>query len=89
LENWNRIEFLFAKNLNIHPLLLDEMEFYRIEYLLQNYEEFIKEENKQYKNQQKEQNKQMGSSKYSPPSINYGGFKTPKLNIPKMNIPKM
>jgi len=62
------------------------MEFYRIEYLLKNYEEALDEEEKQYKSKEKEYQKQ-----YKQPSLsssNYGGFKTPKIEIPKITPPK-
>jgi len=87
LENWFKIEFIFAKNLHIIPSELDKMEFYRVEYMLQNYEEFIKEENKQATAQNKQQEKQMSSSKYGS-KPNLGGYNVPKMSIPKMNVPK-
>jgi len=82
LENWFKIEFIFAKNLNITPLELDQMEFYRVEYMIQSYEEFIKEEEKAYKKQQKENEMSFSKNKASPQ------FKMPKMDIPKMNVPK-
>lgn len=83
MENWFKIEFIFTKNLNITPLELDQMEFYRVEYMLKNYEEFIEEENKQYKKQQKEG--EMSFSKNKSPS---GQFTPPKMSVPKMTVPK-
>ena len=80
LENWFKIEFIFTKNLHITPLELDQMEFYRVEYMIQNYEEFIEEENKRYKQQEKDQGKSFSKSSSQ--------YKPPKMNIPKMNIPK-
>lgn len=85
LENWFKIEFICQYKLHLTPLDLDKMEFYRIEYMLKNFESALEEEDKQYKKQEKEYKSQQ-------PSIgatNYGGFKTPKMDIPKMNIPKM
>lgn len=55
--------------------------------MLQNYEEFIKEENKQATAQNKQQEKQMSSSKYGS-KPNLGGYNVPKMSIPKMNVPK-
>jgi hypothetical protein len=49
--------------------------------MIQNYEEFIEEENKRYKKQEKDQNmsfSKSGSSQYKPP----------KMQIPKMQVPK-
>jgi len=77
LENWFKIEFIFTKNLNITPLELDHMEFYRVEYMLQNYQEFIEEENKQMKKQQKEG--EMSFSKNKVPNFKPPNFKPPKL----------
>jgi len=59
------------------------MEFYRVEYMIMNYEEFIEEENKQMKKQEKDQ--QMSFSKNQP---NQGQFKAPKMQAPKMQVPK-
>lgn len=55
------------------------MEFYEIEYLLQELEDFNKEEANRQKKEEAEARKQSASMK--PPKIdtNYGGFKTPKL----------
>jgi len=81
LENWFKLEFLFTKNLGITPLELDKMEFYRVEYMIMNYEEFIKEENKQYKQQEKDQGASI--SKQRAPN-----FQIPKMQIPKITPPK-
>jgi len=62
-----------------------------VEYLLQDLEEKVTEENKQHKSQEKEYQKQASGMK-SPQmpkvgSTNFGGFKTPKIPTPK--IPRM
>ena len=62
------------------------MEFYRVEYMVQNYEEFIEEENKQYEKSKKEN--QVSMSKTKIPNMNPGQFKPPKMNIPKIQVPK-
>jgi hypothetical protein len=76
----------------LSPLDLDQMEFYRIEYMLKNFEEALDEEDKHYKGKQKEYEKQYQKSTPSQkdfkPSTNYGGFKTPKLDVPKITPPK-
>ena len=82
MENWFKIEFIFAKNLHITPSELDQMEFYRVEYMLQNYEEFIEEENKRQKQQEKDQEKSYSQSKVG------GQHKMPKMQVPKMQVPK-
>ena len=84
------MEFICADKLRINPQDLCELEFYRIEYLLKNLEEKIDEEEKQYKKQQKDQDKQYQQQQTKMPSSkDYGGFKTPKIDIPKVNIPKI
>jgi len=70
------------------------MEFYRIEYMLKNFEEALDEEEKQYKKQQKEYEKQYKTqtpkmSDYKTGNTNYGGFKTPKIDLPKISPPKL
>lgn len=83
MDNWSKIEFIFAHKLNTSPIDLQELEFYRIQYILKEYEEYVERENKEYEKQQREANKQT-------PSIgkDFGGFKTPKFDIPKFDTPK-
>jgi len=75
------------------PAETDIAEFYMIEYLLQDLEEKITEENKRYKKQEEDYKKQSQSYKQpKTPNVgdtNYGGFKTPKLSVPKMTMPKL
>lgn len=91
MENWFKIEFICTHKLHINPLTLRDLEFYTVEYLLKNFEEYIDEEEKAYKNQEKSQQKQYQQQQMQQPKIdkNYGGFKTPKIDIPKINIPKI
>ena len=91
LANWDKIEFLLMYKLQLNPLVLDQMEFYRIENLIANFEEQLQKENKEYEKQQKDQEKQIQESKKSvkPVSTNYGGFSVPKMPVPKMNIPQI
>jgi glutaredoxin len=58
------------------------MDFYSVEYMLKELEEFNKEEEKRYNKEEKEQQKQVPQIK-TPKMDSYGGFKTPKMNIPK------
>jgi hypothetical protein len=77
--------------LRISPLDLRQLEFYEIEYLLQELEDFTEEENKRNKNQEKDYQKQASAS-YKKPSVgktDYGGFKTPKIDMPKMSMPSI
>ena len=87
MENWFKIEFLFAKNLNILPSELDQMEFYRIEYMIQNYEEFIEEEKKEYEKQQKEQSKSFKQSSTQSKLPNQN-IKMPRVQMPNISTPK-
>ena len=61
------------------------MEFYEIEYLLQELEEFNKEEDKRYKKEGQEIKK---AQTQKPTKMDYGGFKIPKMNIPNIPRPK-
>jgi sortase (surface protein transpeptidase) len=82
LDNWSKIEFIFAKNLpGITPMILDQMEFWRVEKMLENYEEFVEEENKRNKSQTTEQEKQY--SKQSTPNV-----AMPKIEMPKFEMPR-
>lgn len=71
----------------------DKSEFYMMEYLFQDLDEKITEENKRYKKQEDEYKKQQTSHKTpKAPKVgdtNYGGFKTPKLAMPKLSVPKL
>jgi len=71
----------------------DKAEFYMMEYLFQDLDEKISEENKRYKKQEDEYKKQQSSQKApkmpKAGDTNYGGFKTPKLPIPKLSMPKI
>jgi hypothetical protein len=70
----------------------DKSEFYMMEYLFQDLDEKITEENKRYKKQEEDYKKQQSSTKTpKTPKVgdtNYGGFKTPKMAMPKLSMPK-
>ena len=85
LQNWPKVEVLFSKNLHTPPLELDQLAFYRVEEILNAYEEIVDEENKSQEAEQKKYEKQSQL-----PQADYGGFKVPKMDLPKMpNVPKM
>lgn len=44
LLKWFELEFLFTYKLNINPLVLDDMEYYRVDYLFNNYKEWLNKE---------------------------------------------
>ena len=83
MDNWSKIEFIFAHKLHISPTELRELEFYTIENLLKEYENYIEQENKQYQKQQGDYEKQQKAS-----TTNFGGFKVPKVEIPKFDMPR-
>jgi hypothetical protein len=56
------------------------MEFYEIEYMLEELEEFNKEEEKRYKKEEQEMKKAQSPKANK---TDYGGFKVPKVNIPR------
>lgn len=84
MDNWSKIEFIFAHKLHVSPKHLRELEFYTIENLLKEYEDYVEQENKQYEKQQRDSEKQQKS--FSQPSL--GGYKIPKFEIPKFDMPK-
>ena len=85
MDNWNKIEFIFCHKLHISPIDLQQLEFYRIQYILKEFEEYVERENREYDKQQREAEKQ---SKMPSSSPNFGGFKVPKFEVPKFDIPK-
>jgi len=56
--------------------------------MLKNFENTLDEEDKQYKKQEKEYKQQYNVNQLKPQKMDYGGFKTPKLDIPRMNFSK-
>ena len=79
--------------MSISPGEVDKLEFFWVEYLLEELEEKIAEENKRFKKQEDEYKKQNQLDKTPKmPKIgdtDYGGFKTPKMKMPQMKIPSM
>lgn len=83
MDNWVKIEFIFAHKLHVDPIKLRELEFYTIENLLKEYQKFVEEENKQYERQQRDAERQQ---KMSTP--NMSGFKVPSMPTPSFSVPK-
>ena len=88
MDNWSNVELLFTLRLNINPNILDSLEFWRIEKILEAYEEYLKKENEETTSQQHEYEKKYKIDapkipKMEMPSMpnmnNFGGFKFPKL----------
>ena len=91
-QSLRKIYFITAEKWGWTVSETDKEEFYMIEYLLEDLEEKINEENKQYKKQEDEYKKQSKMSQPKMPKVgetNYGGFKTPKVSMPKMSMPKV
>lgn len=90
MENWPKIEFLFAFKFNTSPVDLDKLEFYRVEDMIEQYQEYIEEEENRHKKQQEEYEKKYktqaapSSNDFMKNLPNYGGFKLPNYNFPKM-----
>lgn len=74
--NWPKVEFLLAYKLHISPIELDSMDFYRIEYLLKEYEDYVNKENEEYERQKNEQQDQQSQT-----------YSMPKYEMPKMALP--
>ena len=90
MDSWNKIEFIFAHKLHIPPSEVERLEFYRIQFLLNEFEEYVKRENKEYEKQQRMMDKS-GPSSFKPLSMspNMGGFKVPEFKMPNFPTPKL
>ena len=55
MTNWYEVEFVLLKQLGITPLELDQLEFYRIEYLMDNFKDYSEKKNKQRETQEQSQ----------------------------------
>ena len=86
MGSWSKIEFIFAHRLHISPLDLRELEFYSIQYILKEYEDYVDKENKEYEKQNKELERQQKSMKM--PQQGFGNYSMPKFDTPKFDIPK-
>lgn len=83
MDNWSKIEFVCAKNLHLDPFVIRDMEFWAVEKMLENYEEFAEEEKRQYDKQKGEQEK---DSKQQMPSMSQSSM--PKFDMPRFEMPK-
>lgn len=70
-----KIEYVFARKLNIPPAQLDELEFFRIEFLIEQYNDELKREHeareaeKQEQERESRKQKQKSEMKYKQPKI--------------------
>lgn len=88
MDNWSNVELLFSLRLHITPRELDSLEFWRIEGILDRYEEYIKKENEETTTQQKDYEKKYKLDTPKMPEMkmpsmpnmnNFGGFKIPGI----------
>ena len=88
MDNWSNVELLFSLRLHISPRELDSLEFWRIESLLEKYDEYVKKENEETSNQQKEYETKYKAQQPKMPDMktpampnmnNFGGFKIPGI----------
>ena len=82
MDNWNKIEFIFCHKLHVSPIHLRKLEFYTIQFILKEYEQYVERENKEYEKQNKEADRQ------SKMTANATTFKPPNFETPKFNTPK-
>ncbi len=59
MENWFNVEFLLLKILRLQPDVLDRMEFYRAEYLMENLKEWNEKEKKHNEEEESRQKESM------------------------------
>lgn len=98
LEKWMEIEFHLVYKGRLTISEIDNMEYYRVQYFLQNYQNYLEEENKRKQEQEGKQNKNMFDSpqKYMKESqgmmkgIGSGNSLSSKMSsMPNFNIPKL
>lgn len=71
------MQLILSKNCHIQPSEIDNMPFYWIEMLIDEFTEMTERENKQYKEQKSEY-----ATNLQQPNI-------PKVNIPRVSMPSM
>lgn len=58
LEGFYKLEFILVKHLQMSLEEIDSLEYYRLQYLIENYKEYLEEEKRQHE-QEETKNKQM------------------------------
>lgn len=84
MGNWGKVEYICTTKLGINMLVLDQLEQWRIEQLLENYRADVEEQKREQEKQAKEQEKQMSSSGAATKQP-----KLPNMSIPKLSVPKI
>ena len=87
--NLSKMEFLLLKHLNLQPSEIAEMEFYRLEYLIEHFKEWNEEEKKKREKEESKQKKEQGSmmdykKELKKQQKSQGNFSKPKL--PKFKL---
>ena len=85
MENWFEVEFLLLKILRLQPSELDKMEFYRVEYLMEN----LKEWNEKEKNHREKEESDKGFDASSMTSQANSMFKNAQTGMPNITMPSM
>lgn len=62
MTNWYEIEFVLLKHLNLNPLVVDQLEFYRVEYLMENFKDYNERKNKKREEEEKSQKQNFNQS---------------------------
>lgn len=89
MENWFEVEYILLKTLRLQPSEVDNMEFYRVEILLENHKKWVEKENEERKKQDNE-TKATGFDKSSMSSQTNSMMKDAAKGLPKMgSLPKM
>lgn len=86
--NWFEIEFVLLKQLSLQPSELEQMEFYRVQYLMENYRDYNKKENAKRKEQETKQRDKYGSMNPNKGLKNYMKGNPYKGGLGKMKPPK-
>ena len=85
MENWSKVEYALVRHLRMSLCDVDQLEFWRLEMLLDNHKDAVEEENRKNKTQQEAQktpdmSKMMGDMTKSMGGLGSGGgFSMPSL----------
>lgn len=85
-----KIRFYLTKDLHITLKEFDELEFYEILFLLDEYKEWVEEENKRNGEQNEKHNAEMERVRSSMPDYNNMSQNMPKMpSMPNMSMPSI
>lgn len=88
LESWSKYEFIMVKHLNMSFMDFDNLEFYRIQYLMDNYKEHLDKEKERQEKQEKEQQTKFDMNRFANDQKSMSKSMTSGMKMPTMNIPK-